>query len=299
MSILESVPNFSAGRDAEVVSSLHDALAESAMVLNVHTDQDHNRSVFTLAGSDRELVEALERGARIAVESIDLRAHSGAHPRIGVLDVAPIVPLRADDEERARIAAHELAERIGQLGVPVFFYGRLSKDGHGPAEFRRGGIDGLARRLDAGEVSADRGPGQLHPTAGGALIGVRDPLVAFNVFLRSGDVEVARAIAGRVRESSGGLPGVRALGLALPTAGRVQVSMNIEDWRLTPPHRAVEAVAAEAEARGVDVDRGELVGLMPVGAVASAAEGPLALPSLTSCEVLEPRLLEELGNRRL
>lgn len=298
VSLLESVPNFSAARDARVVSQLQGALASRASVLDVHTDEDHNRSVFTLAGSSRELVDALERGMRIAIESIDLSVHRGAHPRIGAADVLPIVPMRVDDEECAHEAARELADRIALLDVPVFFYGRLSKHGHGPAYFRRGGSDGLAHRLGAGELTPDRGPGRLHPTAGGVLIGVRDPLIAFNVFLRSGDLRIAKTIASRLRESSGGLPGVRALGLELPATRRVQVSMSIEDWRVTPPHRVVEAVMSEARACGVEVDHSELVGLMPVGAVTAAAEGPLALLSLTPAEVLEPRLLEVLSDPR-
>lgn len=298
MSLLESVPNFSAAQDARTVSRLHEALASSARVLDVHSDLDHNRSVFTLAGSGRELVGALERAVRVAIESIDLGVHRGVHPRIGAADVVPIVPLKAGDEHRAREAAHKLASRVGQLDVPVFFYGRLTARGQRPADFRRGGIEGLSARLAAGELTPDIGPRRLHPTAGGVLIGVRDPLIAFNIFLRSDDVEVAKTIAARVRENAGGLPGIRALGLALPTAGRVQVSMNIEDWRATPPHRAVEAVAAEAHAQGVEVDRSELVGLIPAGAAAAAAQGPLGLPSLAPTKLLEPQLLDVLSDRR-
>jgi glutamate formiminotransferase len=289
---LESVPNFSAARDADAVAALSRALAAPARLLDVHADPDHNRSVFTLVGAADELVETLFAGIRTAVERIDLRHHEGVHPRIGAADVVPLVPIVPEDEQRARDAALRLADRIAdELGLPVFLYGRLTADGRSPAFFRRGGPAELQRRIDEGELEPDRGPTRLHPTAGGVLVGVRKPLVAFNVNLRSRDVALARAIAARLRERDGGLPGVRALGLDLPRAGLVQVSMNLEDWELTAPHEVVARIAAEAAEHGVEVAGSELVGLLPAGAAVAAAARQLLLPELDTTRVLELRLV--------
>jgi glutamate formiminotransferase len=290
---LESVPNFSAARDETTVQALRAALASPARLLDVHVDGDHNRSVYTLVGDPGELVETLLAGISVAVERIDLAAHEGVHPRIGAADVVPLVPIRPSDEPRAREAALTLADRIAaELELPVFFYAGLSPAALPPAHFRRGGPRELQRRVDAGELAPDRGPARLHPTAGAVLVGVRKPLVAFNVNLRSRDLGAAREIAGLIRERDGGLPGVRALGLDLLRAGLVQVSMNLEDWERTPPHAVVDRIAAEAHARGIEVEGSELVGLMPAGAAIAAAGQQLLLPDLGVAKVLELALLD-------
>ncbi len=291
---LESVPNFSEGRDQGVIDEIRAALARPARLLDVHSDRDHNRSVYTLAGTGTELVEALLAGIRVAVERIDLRRHVGTHPRIGAADVVPLVPLRPEQESDARDAALALADRLAaELELPVFFYGRLTDDGREPAFYRRGGLEGLAGRLATGQLMPDRGPSTLHPTAGGAIVGVRRPLIAFNVNLRSRDVEVAREIARRVRERDGGFPGVRALGLDLSHAGVVQVSMNVTDWEAAALHEIVERVATEAAAHGVEVSGSELVGLMPAGAAVAAAGRILRIEGFDAAHILELRLLEE------
>ena len=290
---LESVPNFSEGRDRAVIDELRAAMSAPARLLDVHADTDHNRSVFTLVGGAEELVEALFGGIARAVDLVDLRRHAGSHPRIGAADVVPLVPLERDREEEAREAALELAGRLGdELRLPVFFYGRLTEDGREPAYYRRGGLEELARRLEGGELRPDRGPARLHPTAGAVVLGVRRPLIAFNVNLRSRDVEVARAIARAVRERDGGFPGVRALGLELATAGVVQVSMNVTDWEAAALHEIVERIAREAAARGVEVIESELVGLMPAGAAVAAAGRILRIDGLDASRVLELRLPE-------
>ncbi len=292
---LESVPNLSEGRDARALAELREGFSRPARLLDVHVDPDHHRSVYTLVGTEEELVETLAAGVRRACELVDLRRHEGVHPRIGAADVVPLVPIRPDDEPRARAAALALADRIAaELELPVFFYGRLTEDGREPAFFRRGGPEELQRRLDAGEVRPDRGPARLHPTAGGVVLGVRRPLIAFNVNLRSRDVQVARDLASVVRERDGGFPGVRALGLDLPARGLVQVSMNVTDWEAASLHGIVARVAAEAGARGVDVAGSELVGLMPAGAAVAAAGALLRLDALPASRVLELRLLDEL-----
>jgi glutamate formiminotransferase len=289
---LESVPNFSEGRDAGTIEALRSALSDHADVLDIHSDPDHNRSVFTLVGDDTSLVESLLAGIACARERIDLREHEGAHPRIGAADVVPIVALAPRDRERARDCALRLADRIGnELGLPVFLYGDSAPE-RGPAFYRRGGPAELQRRIEAGELHPDFGPARLDERAGGVIVGARRLLIAFNVNLSTDDVEVARAIAAVVREKGGGFPGVRALGLFLPKAGRAQVSMNVEDYEAAALHEIVDRVEAEARARGVEVSGAELVGLMPAGAAAAAAGAVLRLEGFNPAHVLEVRLLE-------
>ena len=292
---LESVPNFSEGRDPAVIGAIGDAIAAHAQLLDVHSDADHNRSVFTLVGAEDELVEALMAGVACARKLIDLCEHEGVHPRIGAADVVPVVPIVPSDMGRARTTARELAGRIGEeLALPVFLYGELAP-GRGPAFFRSGGLEGLHARLETGEIVPDFGPARLHPSGGGVIVGARRPLIAFNVNLESGDVELARAVASVVRESGGGFPGVRALGLALPSAGLVQVSMNVEDWEAAALHDILARVEAEAEARGARVAGAELVGLMPAGAAAAAAGAMLRIDGFEGSRLLELRLLDSPG----
>ncbi len=285
---LESVPNFSEGRDSDTIAAIGDALAAHSRLLDVHTDTDHNRSVFTLVGGDEELVEALLAGVAVARDRIDLRRHEGVHPRIGAADVVPVVPLEPGDMERARRVALALAERVGELGLPVFLYAPPER---GAAFYRRGGPDELQRRIDAGELAPDFGPLRLHPTAGGVIVGARRPLIAFNVNLRA-SLETAREVAAVVREGgTDGFPGVRALGFALPEAGVVQVSMNVEDWEAAPLPDIVARVEREARRRGAEVAGCELVGLMPAGAAAAAESAGLHIDGFDDSRILELRAL--------
>jgi glutamate formiminotransferase len=288
---LESVPNFSEGRDRTTIEALAAALRSGgARLLDVHADEDHNRSVFTLVGSGDELVESLLAGIARAAELIDLRRHEGAHPRIGAADVVPIVPIRNEDLELARETALALARRIGtELELPVFLYGELAS-GRGPAFFRRGGSAELQRRIDAGELAPDFGPARLDERAGGVIVGARRPLIAFNVNLR-GSLAAAQDVASVVRETGGGFPGVRALGLELPRAGGVQVSMNVEDWEAAALHEIVARIELEAAQHGAEVVGSELVGLMPAGAAAAAAGAMLRIDGFDESHVLELRLL--------
>ena len=294
---LEAVPNFSEGRDRATIDAIGAALAGHARLLDVHSDADHNRSVYTLVGSEDELVAALLSGIACARERIDLRDHAGAHPRIGAADVVPLVPIHEADAERARATALELARRVAdELALPVFLYADLAP-GRGPAFFRRGGTEELQRRIDAGELAPDFGPTRLDERAGGVIVGSRRALIAFNVNLAGdglGDgLEGAREVARAVRERDGGFPGVRALGLSLPNAGHVQVSLNVEDWRASPLHEVVAAVEREAAARGLEVLGAELVGLLPAGAAVAAAGSLLRVAGLDPSHVLELRLLGE------
>jgi len=283
------VPNFSEGRDRATIDAIGAALAAEAQLLDVHADADHNRSVFTLVGTEAELLAALLAAVAVARERIDLRRHQGAHPRIGAADVVPIVPLRPADMGRARETALALGARLGERGLPVFVYAPPVR---GPAFFRRGGTTELQRRLESGELAPDFGPPRLDPAAGGVIVGARRPLIAFNVNLR-GPLAAATEIAALVRETGGGFPGVRALGLDLPAAGLVQVSMNVEDWEAAALHEIVARIGDEAEARGAEVVGSELVGLMPAGAAAAAAGATLRIDGFDASRLLELRLLDE------
>ena len=296
--MLESVPNFSDGRDRATIDALAGALSGPAELLDVHSDPDHNRSVFTLVGEEDALVAALLAGVACAQERIDLRDHRGAHPRIGAADVVPVVPVDPADAGRARECALVVAGRIGaELELPVFLYGE-SGGGRGPSFFRTGGPDELQTRIDAGELAPDFGPARLDPRAGGVIVGARRPLIAFNVNLASDDVEAARAIAAVVRERGGGFPGVRALGLSLPRAGHAQVSMNVEDYEAAALHDILGRVEQEAHARGVEVSGAELVGLMPAGAAVAAAGSSLRIAGFNAEHVLELRLLQQADKAR-
>lgn len=268
---LESVPNVSEGRDRKVVEAIADAFARAgACVLDTHVDPDHHRAVVTLVGAERELQDGLVAGIDEASRRIDLRHHHGAHPRVGAADVVPVVPLAERDLGRAVAVARAVGRRVGsELGLPVFFYGALGQ-GRRPVFFRRGGLEALTRRVEAGELVPEHGPRRLDPRCGAVLVGVRAPLLAFNLEL-AGSLETARDVAAAVRASGGGLPGVQAIGLQL-SDDEAQVSTNVVDLAATPPHVMVERIVSEAAARGASVGRGELVGLITAACVAAAAQ---------------------------
>jgi glutamate formiminotransferase len=295
--LMESVPNFSEGRDSATLDAIRRALAAHVRVLDVHADADHNRSVYTCVGEAAALVEALAAAIAVAAERIDLGRHEGVHPRVGAADVVPFVRFRAGDPEPEH-AARLLGERVGAMDIPVLGYGDLG-GGRRPAFFRAGGPDALAARMESGEVAPLFGPAELHPTAGAVLLGVRPPLVAFNVELDTDDVEVARAVAAGVRARDGGLPGVQALGLRLARTGRAQVSMNVIDVAATPLHRVVREVERLAAEQGVAVAAGELVGLMPASVAVPAAAGALHLAELAPDRVLEIAAGGEFGRADL
>jgi glutamate formiminotransferase len=293
---LEAVPNFSEGRERATIDAIADALDAHAELLDVHADADHNRSVFTLVGAPDGLQQALVAAVAVAKQRIDLRRHEGAHPRVGAADVVPIVPIRPEQMAAAKRVARLLARRItAQLGLTTFLYGEVG-EGLGPAFFRRGGPEELQRRLDSGELAPAYGPPRLDPSAGAVLVGARRPLVAFNVNLHGVGVEVAREIAALVREGGGGFRGVGALGLDLPRAGHVQVSMNVEDYEASALHELMARVVLEAEARGAEVAGSELVGLMPAGAAVAAAGALLRIDGFDPSHVLELSLLERLAS---
>jgi glutamate formiminotransferase / 5-formyltetrahydrofolate cyclo-ligase len=288
VALLESVPNVSEGRDPAVIAAIGRAFGERGRVLDVHSDADHHRSVFTIVADENDLAATLLAGIARSAELIDLRSHDGIHPRVGAADVVPIVPFHADQMVLANDVALEVGRRVGdEIGLPVFLYG-ASGSGRRPAFFRRGGPAELQRRVDVGELQPAFGPSRLDLRAGAVLIGARPLLIAFNVELQTGDVADAQAIAAAIRESSGGMKGVQALGLLLPGSGRVQVSVNVIDVEAAPLVAVVERVREVAAARAVDVGRSELVGLLPESAVAEPAS--LGLDALPDDCVLERRL---------
>ncbi len=293
--MLEAVPNVSEGGSSEVVAAIGRAFSSGVELLDVHSDRDHQRSVFTLVGEELALVDALLEGIAAAVERIDLREHVGVHPRVGVADVVPLVPLVPDEIEHAARAARTVAERVGaELALPVFLYGEVG-GGRRPAYFRRGGLDELRARVAAGELVPDRGPHEIDLRSGAVLVGARHVLIAYNLELTTRDVAAAQEIAAVVRESSGGIPGVQAIGLDLPESGRVQVSVNVIDVDAAPLHEVVERVRAEARARGVDVSAGELVGLIPERVVDAATAAGVELPGVDETRILERVLASRLA----
>ena len=289
------MPNVSEGRRTEVVSAIGAAFGRNALLLDTHSDADHNRSVFTLAAEEHDLLESLLAGIAAAVERIDLREHVGVHPRVGAVDVVPVVPFALESMERAKSASRVLAARVGEeLRLPVFLYGEVG-EGRRPAYFRRGGLDELRRRVDAAELVPDEGPREIDPRSGAVLVGARHALVAYNLDLTTDDVRIAQAVAASVRESSGGMRGVQAIGLRLPGSGRTQVSMNVIDVDAAPLHEVVEWVQREAPVHGVSVSGGELVGLVPERVVAAAASAGAELPGVDASQVLETVLRSRLA----
>jgi len=270
--MLLAVPNVSEGRDFAVLDRLQDSLGNEVMLLDRHTDIDHNRAVFTIAAPPADLGKALV-GLAAAAREIDMGEWSGLHPAIGGLDVCPVVWLEPDDRDRADALAVSVAGRIGELGIPVFLYGDLAsgEERRERAYFREGGVDALWQRMSSGEVTPDFGPDRPHPKAGGCLVTARPPLAAFNVELDTGDVEVARAVAAEVRELGGGPAGLRAIGLALST-GRAQVSMNVHEPASLPLAEVVERVSAGASRHGAKAIEAELIGLIPEAAMSGYPE---------------------------
>lgn len=260
---IECVPNFSEGRAATVLDGIVAAIesASGVVLLDSSRDEDHNRAVVTFAGEPAAVVEGALRGARAAAQAIDLARHEGVHPRIGALDVCPFVPLEGATDADCRAAAHALGARaVDELALPVYFYG-----GAAPADRPRS-LPELRRSVRAGEPP-DLGPATPHPTAGSIAIGVRPVLIAYNVELQADDLGLAQEIARRVRESNGGLTGVRALGFSLASKGISQVSLNVCDHRAASLIEVFDAIEREARALGVEVGESELVGLAPRSAL--------------------------------
>lgn len=266
--MLLGVPNFSEGREESLIERIADQFARGADLLDRHSDAAHNRTVLTLAARPRAIGEALSRGAGACQVMIDMRRQEGAHPRVGALDVCPVVFLDPADREVARAEAIGIARAIAAGGVPVFLYGELATDENRRerAYFREGGLGRLAERMASGEVAPDFGPERLHPSAGATLVTARPPLAAFNLLLSGADPGAAREVAARLRESGGGLRGVRAIGVELGE-GRVQVSTNVHDPVAVPLAEVLARVRELAADQASEVESAEIVGLVPEAAL--------------------------------
>ena len=292
--MFECVPNLSEGRDSRAVERIAGAVREAGCrVLDVHRDPDHHRSVLTIVGERANVVRGALSMVEVAVEAIDLRRHRGVHPRIGAVDVVPFVPIGATTLAECVDVAREVGAQIAdRLGIPVFLYEQaaLRPEHRNLADVRRGGPAGVAERLRTRGEKADFGPDWLHPTAGAIAVGARRFLVAYNVNLATDDVSVARTIAAVIRTATGGLPGIKALGLSLSSRALAQVSMNLTDVGRTSVADAFDRVAEEAARRGIDILESEIVGLAPRVALRGATTNGLRLTRDLADVELERRI---------
>lgn len=294
MSLIECIPNISEGRRPEVLAASVEAVRRSGVqLLNVHSDPSHNRSVLSFAGRPGALMTAVLALFDVAVTAIDLRLHQGVHPRIGAVDVVPFVPL----DDTPMTAAVALAREVGaevarQFGLPVFLYAEAasSPDRRRLEHIRRGQFEGLAARLREPIWRPDYGPALPHPSAGATVIGARGPLIACNINLATDDVSAAREIARAVRESSGGLPHVKAMGVRLAHRGLAQVSMNLTDYRQTSLQTVFARVSAEADRLGVGVLESEIIGLVPEAALTPTSASDLKIANFGDHLILEHQL---------
>jgi glutamate formiminotransferase / formiminotetrahydrofolate cyclodeaminase len=296
MSRFECVPNFSEGRDAAKVERIAAAAKDvpGVTVLDVERNADHHRAVISLVGEGDALLDAVFRMMRVATDTIDLAQHHGEHPRMGATDVVPFVPLGSATMEEAVRLAERLGERVGrELRIPVFLYAKAARrpDRADLAKVREGQFEGLSKLIGTDPARApDFGPARIHPTAGAVAIGARPVLIAYNAYLTTPDVTIAKKIAKSVRARDGGLPEVKALGFEITERHRAQVSMNLTDYRTTPVHRALEAVRREAQRYGVGVEESEIVGLLPEDALFDAAEYYLQLHAFDRAAILERKV---------
>ncbi len=293
MKLIECIPNFSDGRRTEVVQAIVGSIAgiPGIHILDQHSDHDHNRSVVTFAGAPEAVREAAFAGIAMAASRIDLEQHRGEHPRLGAADVVPFVPLGEASLDECVTLAETLGARVGdELGIPVYLYEAAARrpERVNLEDIRRGEYEQLKQTIgEDPDRAPDFGPSSLGP-AGATVIGARKPLIAYNVYLTTDDVGIAKRIARAVRHSSGGLRFVKALGLLVD--GRAQVSMNLTDFERTPIHRAVELIRREAERYGVGIHHSELVGLTPQAALVQAAQWYLHLDGFEPDQILESRL---------
>ena len=296
--LVECVPNFSEGRKTETVRLIADSIAavDSACVLDTHIDPDHNRSVITFVASPERIVEAAVNAVRRASELIDMRAHQGEHPRLGATDVLPFVPVRGVTMDDCVRAAHEAGEIIArELSIPVYFYehAALRAERVNLEDVRRGALELLRQQIPTNpERAPDAGLTQVHDSAGAIAVGARPILIAFNVILRSSDIDVARQIARKIRARSGGLPFLKALGFRLYTRGLVQVSMNLVNYEVTGMAAAYDAIQREAKLIDVEIESAEIVGLVPRAALDREAAYFTKLENFSEAKILEHQIAQ-------
>ncbi len=296
MRLLECVPNISEGRDLEKIALMTNEITrwKGVRLLDVSSDRDHHRSVFTFVGEPEEVKEAAISLALKAIELIDMRQHRGEHPRLGAVDVVPFVPISGVEMAEAVRVAREFGRWLGGQGVPVYYYEeaatRLERK-ELPA-IRKGEYEGLPNRLKDPAWKPDEGPDEFNPRSGATVVGARFPLVAYNVNLKSQDLSLAREIAKRVRYKDGGFPQVRAMGVELKEKGWVQVSMNLTNFRITNIPEVYDFIEEEARKKGVEVVGSEIVGLIPLGVLEGVVRHYLKYPEFSIRQVIEKRILE-------
>lgn len=299
--LIECVPNFSEGRRPEVIAAIVEPFHKTpgCFVLDYRADEDHNRLVVSLAGQPGPLQEALLAAAQVAIARIDMAAHRGAHPRIGAIDVIPFTPLRNIDMAACVALAHAFGRRFHEeTGVPVYFYeeAALRPERKKLEVIRKGQYEALREAVKTPERRPDVGGPELHPSAGATVIGARRFLVAFNVNLKTTDLQVAKQIAAAVRASSGGFCHVKGIGLALADRGLVQVSLNLVDHEKNPLYRVLETVRMEARRWGVAVAETEVYGMVPAAALLDSAAYYLQVAGFDPAQVIELQLLEKIGD---
>jgi len=297
MKILECVPNFSEGRDERKVEQVVEEVRRTSGVklLDYFSDQDHNRTVVTFLGEPGPVQEAALKASLKALELIDMRAHKGGHPRIGAVDVVPFVPIRGMEMSEAAHIAREMGRELGEAGqVPIYFYGEAATDPKRKklAHIRKGEYESLKEKLATPGWEPDAGSSTFNPKSGASVVGARMPLIAFNVNLRPPKLDPARLIARKVRESSGGIPSVQAIGLELKEKGLVQVSMNLTDYRRASIPAVVEAIRREAAGKGLEIAECEIVGLVPLEALVDVVRESLKMPEFDMKQMIETHLLE-------
>ena len=298
--IIESVPNFSEGRREEVVLEIVKQAEETnnVWVFDWSMDKDHNRSVVTIVGDPDAVAEAAFKMAKKASELIDLRHHTGAHPRMGAVDVIPFVPIKNSSMEECVEISKKVGKRIGEeLSIPVYLYEKsaTSPERANLSNIRKGQFEGFFEKIKSPQWAPDFGPNTVHPSAGVVAVGAREYLIAFNVNLRTTDVEIANKIAKAVRYSSGGYRFVKAMGVALREKGMVQVSMNMTNYKKTPLFRVFETIKREAQRYGVEVAGSEIIGMIPMDTLVKTMNFYLGIDDFTDERVIENRLLDEIS----
>jgi glutamate formiminotransferase len=296
MKLLECVPNISEGRDPDKIASIAEEVRKhkGVKLLDTSSDKDHHRSVFTFIGGPEAIKDAAFSLAMKAIDLIDMREHKGGHPRLGAVDVVPFVPVQGVEMEEAVQIAHEFGKGLGKRGIPIFFYEEAATQPERKdlPSIRKGEYEGLVEKLKDPKWKPDEGPDQFNPKSGATIVGARFPLVAYNINLKTKDLTIAEEIARKVRFKDGGFPHVRAMGVDLKEKGMVQVSMNLTNYRVTNIPKVYEFIKKEALKKGIEIEGGEIVGLIPLAALEGIVQDYLKCPQFLVRQVIEQRILE-------
>jgi glutamate formiminotransferase len=295
MKLLECVPNISEGRDQDKIALMVEDVKKhrGVKLLDFSSDKDHHRTVFTFIGEPEVIKDAAFSLAMKAIDLIDMREHQGGHPRLGAVDVVPFVPIQEVEMEEAIQIAHEFGKGLGKRGIPIFFYEEASiqPERKDLPSIRKGEYEGLEEKLKDPKWRPDEGPYHFNPKSGATVVGARFPLVAYNVNLRTRDLNLAKEIAKKVRFKDGGFQYVRAMGVDLKEKGMVQVSMNLTNYRVTNIPKVYEFIKREALEKGVEIEESEIVGLIPIGVLEGIAQDYIRCPQFSSSQVIEKRIL--------